>query len=90
MPYLGLTSFLQVMVAFGIPPSGVSMPYLGLTSFLRTDERPFAAETECVNALSRAHIISTTIYIRFIYHNLCVSMPYLGLTSFLQDKRYVL
>ena len=59
MPYLGLTSFLLYVTDGGITPHLVSMPYLGLTSFLHKMIAYKEMKTLCVNALSRAHVIST-------------------------------
>ena len=94
------------------PAQRVSMPYLGLTSFLQIITGASRGYLWCVNALSRAHVISTNskdslvIYTRIGVNALSrahvistrfrrnthkrlwlVSMPYLGLTSFLQKEK---
>ena len=62
----------------------VSMPYVGLTSFLRRQEILYDQLRKCVNALCRAHIISTLTGDTASMVIQCqVSMPYVGLTSFL-------
>ena len=58
MPYLGRTSFLQSKSSASPTGKTVSMPYLGRTSFLRKKEME-TVKIVCVNALSRAHFIST-------------------------------
>ena len=63
----------------------VSMPYLGRTSFLRGKESQNALSRISVNALSRAHFISTFITVLVIAMSTKVSMPYLGRTSFLRS-----
>ena len=67
------------------------MPYPGLTPFLLLGEGDLPALDEVsVNALSRAHSISTETddYCMLLMHN--VSMPYPGLTPFLRKKTYLL
>ena len=62
MPYLGRTSFLRTIQDYqsGVLHDIVSMPYLGRTSFLRVWQIIMGAIWRCVNALSRAHFISTS------------------------------
>ena len=59
MPYLGRTSFLLIGHAEKIGHVGVSMPYLGRTSFLQFKSIEDEKKIGGVNALSRAHFIST-------------------------------
>ena len=62
----------------------MSMPYVGLTSFLLKEHgNQVLYELGCVNALCRAHIISTAKIMKKIPAPAEVSMPYVGLTSFL-------
>ena len=60
MPYLGRTSFLRrrKLCQF-FSEKDVSMPYLGRTSFLPYDGISKDCHSSGVNALSRAHFIST-------------------------------
>ena len=60
MPYVGLTSFLLYLFRARSTLRSVSMPYVGLTSFLHSASLHIQTYTRtCVNALCRAHIIST-------------------------------
>ncbi len=60
------------------------MPLVGLTSFLHPDIIELSTWVQMrVNALSRAHIISTSSPPRISSKRMNVSMPLVGLTSFL-------
>ncbi len=59
MPYLGRSSFLHVNESPCNWKNCVSMPYLGRSSFLRIINKKMSVEEKCVNALSRAILIST-------------------------------
>ena len=62
MPYIGRTSFLLYQSRL-FTPAGciVSMPYIGRTSFLLKADTKKPCEEYCVNALYRAHFISTIL-----------------------------
>ncbi len=59
MPLVGLTSFLPEEAFVAGMKLAVSMPLVGFTSFLHVGFLFKTTPDACVNALSRAHIIST-------------------------------
>ena len=66
---------------------GVSMPSVGLLSFLsKYLQNPSRPTSKCVNALSRASLISTREEDGDELFLSCVSMPLVGLLSFLQES----
>ncbi len=83
MPLVGLTSFLQVLADIDREPMDVSMPLVGLTSFLLKKPLIIGLGIFGVNALSRAHIISTCSPLQLNIGK-TVSMPLVGLISFLR------
>ena len=88
-PISGALHFYVTIIRKGDSPD-VSMPYLGRTSFLLDESRSGCESNKCVNALSRAHFISTEMIKQAenVIKKL-VSMPYLGRTSFLLRKRFL-
>ena len=84
MPYLGLSSFLQIFQNIRQKQLNVSMPYLGLSSFLQFQLLSLSTQRQKVSMpyLGLSSFLHTVYYCSW-RNSVCVSMPYHGLSSFL-------